>query len=502
MFPRLLGRVNRFLAGVLPSKHDANVSLGSCQAMPWFTRVRTFARPVMIRRLFQVRLSTLLLVMTIVSFALRTGMDRLRSHHELAGGRDESTSRHIRYDVTFGDNYTSHHFGSPVTIQRHSSVWNWGWRLAASSILNEPYRPVASLQIDGREPCATYIVRSLSEAMAFSTNDPSPEMVAAAARLGELQVLRINGVTKETDLAPFSCTTQLKQLQLGGESITGNALRYFANNRSLEWIDLHNLPISDDNLVHLAGLTELKQLRLGGTAVTGKGLAHLKRLNRLELLDLIVCELVDVDELNHLPPLPALKCFITDRLTLPGKMIKTFTRCPALTRWCLTFSDATDEDIAELAKIPQIEYLSLANFQGTDQALTAISELKSVVSLSIDSGTVSLAGLRALASSPCLRCLYLFDITLGADEMQAIAEIPGLTNLGLKGCSVDDRDLRALINHRSLQSLDLHNTLATDAGIVHLCTIPNLRSFCPSNYTSNVGVRMLAKGRQNLRVNK
>ena len=48
---------------------------------------------------------------------------------------------------------------------------------------------------------------------------------------------------------------------------------------------LHNTLITDNGLIHVAGLKDLHMATLSNTKITDTGLVHLKRLQQLEQLD-------------------------------------------------------------------------------------------------------------------------------------------------------------------------------------------------------------------------
>jgi hypothetical protein len=70
-------------------------------------------------------------------------------------------------------------------------------------------------------------------------------------------------------------------------SMTDEMMVHLAGLDELNILRLNKAPITDAGLQHLAGLVKLDQLILTGTGITDAGLVHLEGLTQLETLDLI-----------------------------------------------------------------------------------------------------------------------------------------------------------------------------------------------------------------------
>ena len=65
-------------------------------------------------------------------------------------------------------------------------------------------------------------------------------------------------------------------------------------NKPVIKVDFRRTKVTDDGLVHLAGMTELRRLYLKNTRITDSGLEHLKGLTKLNQLDLRSTKVTDV----------------------------------------------------------------------------------------------------------------------------------------------------------------------------------------------------------------
>ncbi len=77
---------------------------------------------------------------------------------------------------------------------------------------------------------------------------------------------------------------QLVSLHLGGTDVTDEGLVHVAGLTALKRLHLEKTKVSDEGLAHLAGLEDLSYLNLYLTAVTDAGLAHLEGLKNLKSL--------------------------------------------------------------------------------------------------------------------------------------------------------------------------------------------------------------------------
>jgi hypothetical protein len=136
-------------------------------------------------------------------------------------------------------------------------------------------------------------------------------------------------------------------------------LKLLQNLPALEVIELCGVKrITDDGLVHLAGLNGLKVLSLSRANMEGSGLRHIRSLHNLVRLSI-------------------------DNVSL------------------------IDEDLEHLQDMPSLTMLSVANTHITDQGLQKLSKLHSLVVLDVADTKITDAGLKYLETLTCLQGLRL-----------------------------------------------------------------------------------------------
>lgn len=148
----------------------------------------------------------------------------------------------------------------------------------------------------------------------------------------------VASVLKVTDRQVLSLRegTQLQSLCLSGTNLQPESLRVLKGQRSLRWLDLAGLPVTDDEVGELISTNkELRQLRLERTKIGARTLAEIAKLPHLEELDL---SLVPVED-KHLA---AFNFPNLETLWLTGSRI----------------SDASINKIAAMAKLQRVDVQS------------------------------------------------------------------------------------------------------------------------------------------------
>ncbi|MHC5009591.1 MAG: leucine-rich repeat domain-containing protein [Planctomycetota bacterium] len=178
--------------------------------------------------------------------------------------------------------------------------------------------------------------------------------------------------------APLSWLRGLSPEHFG--DMTAEALR------RLRELDLSELPVTDEDLVHLAQLASLRRLTLRKTAITDAGLEHLQSIAGLEDLSLRETDITDAG-MDHL------------------------AKISTLTRLDLNTTPVTDAGLARLADMTQLVFLRL-NYTGITEA-----------------------GLAHLRRMTALERLDLWGTEIGT-EPGTIGDLPALSHLELGATDV------------------------------------------------------------------
>lgn len=159
-------------------------------------------------------------------------------------------------------------------------------------------------------------------------------------------------------------------------------LKYLAGFESLAKLVLVNVKsdVTGKGLANLSGLANLRSLFLGCRSISPEGLAHLSRMTYLNELDL------DIPELDHI------------------EFLRQFTR---LTRLTLMHTAITDDDLANIAGLKQLDGLGVSYAQIGDEGLRHVAGLSNLFSLELSHTRITDAGLDQL---PSLSKCMLLDI--------------------------------------------------------------------------------------------
>jgi hypothetical protein len=154
------------------------------------------------------------------------------------------------------------------------------------------------------------------------------------------------------------------------------------------------------------------------------------------------------------------------------------TGLPQLKNLSLIFPDeSTGSELAEVAKLGQLEQLRLFKSPNLDEHLEDLSVLPALKSIAIaSSGQAKASGLAHLPKLVQLEALNLANVPDLGMHLPGLAALPHLKRLTLVGRSVTDSDLVHIGNLANLEELMLQGTAVTDDGYAHLRGLSQLRS--------------------------
>ncbi|MGH7136132.1 MAG: protein kinase domain-containing protein, partial [Pirellulales bacterium] len=154
----------------------------------------------------------------------------------------------------------------------------------------------------------------------------------------------------------------------------------------------------------------------------------------------------------------------------------------------------SDDDLAELAGIPNLEALDLEGTPITDAGLVHLSRLSHLQRLDLSGTSVTDAGLALLTSIGGLRRLFLAETAITDAGMPHLAHFTHLNRLSLSGTKMSDAGLIHLAKLRQLASLDLSYTRVSDKSLNYLRHLSALEEIDLSGTRfSSAGVRALVR---------
>jgi len=199
----------------------------------------------------------------------------------------------------------------------------------------------------------------------------------------------------------------VQRLSLWRTGITDDGLRHLAKMKGLTALDLHATAVTDEGLARLTGLTELRELHLP-PRISDEGLAHLRGLSKLRVLNAREARWITPSGLRHLAGCPIQRIHAEMFDDLRGDELKHLSVLPHIDS-CIpmvTATDCTDAHLKILAGTPLLSELSVSGADLTDASLVHIEPLRNLTKLHV-TGRISTAGLDSLRKLPRLRQLHL-----------------------------------------------------------------------------------------------
>lgn len=136
-----------------------------------------------------------------------------------------------------------------------------------------------------------------------------------------------------------------------------------------------------------------------------------------------------------------------------------------------------------LSSIRRVNHVFVYSDELEDADLAKLRPLRELHWLTIDSQSITPAGIRQLRGLPVTK-VNLYDSATNNDHLAAVQEtFPALTDLGLPGTSVDNDGLKLLQGHSTIERLNLNRTRVTDRGLEYLATLPKLQAVQLRNTT-------------------
>ena len=260
------------------------------------------------------------------------------------------------------------------------------------------------------------IVEAFPNLVSLDVSSNSRLTDAATAEIAKLKQLEILGLLfcdfSEFGILNLATLPKLRALDIRGNMKIGNggmsALAMFPALRSLK----HRSPsVSDEGLRTLTGAKALDNLEIQDFVITGRSGEYIRQMEKLTSLIIFRCENFDSEGVL------ALKGLKLNRLTLRGLPIddsamEVFQELPTIKRLYLQeLSSITDDGMANVAFLKDLEILDIWEVPITDESLETITKLASLKTLMLRATKITDAGVEALLTMPKLESVTLTDNT-------------------------------------------------------------------------------------------
>jgi hypothetical protein len=206
---------------------------------------------------------------------------------------------------------------------------------------------------------------------------------------------------------------------------------------------LCNTRVSDTGIASLASLPDLVDLNVSATATTDVGVEHMATLIALEVLDLSHTDITD-KALKVISVLPRLYC-----LRIRGTQV-------------------TPEGLRNLLKLPVLRDIDASRLHG-DACAIVLAEMPSLESLRIYGADLSGKGIGAFVGHEGLRHLTAAANPIFDEDVVALQRIPRLETVDLSQTMISDASIDSLAACTGLRRLDISDTYVTQGGYEQLC---------------------------------
>jgi hypothetical protein len=128
-------------------------------------------------------------------------------------------------------------------------------------------------------------------------------------------------------------------------------------------------------------------------------------------------------------------------------------------------SKVDDAALAELKRLPDLQFLGISGDRVTDTGLAHLKELKNLRRLALYTPRVTDAGLEHLNAPPRLRHLEIGRVPLTGKGLRPLKEFPALKTLIFSDVRLGDEALHHLKGMRQLETLYIHASGLSDAQV-------------------------------------
>ena len=263
-------------------------------------------------------------------------------------------------------------------------------------------------------------------------------------------------------------------VNLRGRWVTDVDLRELAQLPHLTHLDLSLTRVTDQGMLELKNAPGIVDLNLYyAELVTDEGMAAVKRWKKLKRLNVRGAKISDTT-LEHISGITTLESVDVGSALVTDVGLERLASLPNLKELSIGGNEMGDAGLQALRQIPGLTYLDLSGRQGTDSNIWAIN----MTDAGLDS-VLSLKELRELRLG-CVavgvgiegqRFATVSTMNVTSRWLERMKALPKLERLKLQGCDkVGDDAIPALAALPNLREVDLKGTAVTEQGVAALRT--------------------------------
>lgn len=237
--------------------------------------------------------------------------------------------------------------------------------------------------------------------------------------------------------------------------------------------------INDSEMLDLAALPALESLDLSHTRISDEGLLRLKPARQIRELNLLFAEQITDLGLSAIRDWRSLTKLNVRGTRISDGTLAILSKLPQIEWLDIANTNVTDNGVDGLVPLTRIRHLALGRTRFNDSSLELLRLLQTLESLDLSGPAGSqradrrarVTGLqpglmKSLSELKQLRALSLGHTSVdGADLEKLAAPLAKVEKLGLENCSlIDDGALKHLAGWRNLKYLDVQETAVTAAG--------------------------------------
>lgn len=271
----------------------------------------------------------------------------------------------------------------------------------------------------------------------------------------------------------------LERLSLPLNSKKGADLPWLARLTTLRAVNLSGGGVTDETLRILSGLPRLEEVGLSKVTVTDSGLSYLGDLRQMSSFSMSESQgISDGGIFGVLRNAPPLESLALDRMGITDGATAYFRQIPALKKLNLQGSRITDEGLANIGRLTQLDFLMVTGSTHwiTDAGLANLRDLVNLKELFLVGDKLGDAGLARLEGLKNLERLDFLSTRATDAGLVHLAGLSKLKHLGLTRSKITDAGLARIAGLSKLENLSIGMTGVTDAGLAHLQNLKALKN--------------------------